>query len=419
MARFKEKVKSFEFKPFSTKQKQMLHFWREGSPHKDADMIIADGSIRSGKTIAMICSFLMWSQSNFKGKDFIIAGKSVGALKRNVIKPMKQILSAWNWNYEHNRSENYLQIGSNTYYLFGANNESSQDVIQGLTAAGGYGDEVALFPKSFVEQMIGRCSLDGSKLFFNCNPKGPYHYIKEEMIDMAEERKIYCMKFLMTDNLTMSKAKRDFYDRSFTGVFYQRNILGLWVMAEGIIYDMFDDDIHIVPTVDRNYSKYYVSMDYGTQNPMAMGLWGKLGNKWYMIKEYHYSGRDKGIQRTDKQYANDYEAFVGNLKIEKIIVDPSASSFIAELEQRGFYVQKARNDVGNGIRKVSTALTDEKILFNDCCKETFREFKSYVWNEKSSQRGIDEPIKENDHHMDLIRYFVNTVLVDHNRFTFG
>src|SRR5690554_5290438 len=140
------KPQAFKFKPFSKQQKRLLYWWEEGSKYKDYDIVIADGAIRSGKTIAMICSFLRWSQSNHNGEDFIIAGKSIGALKRNVIKPMQQILDAWEWTYTYNRSENYLLIGNNTYYLFGANNESSQDVLQGLTSAGALADEVALFP---------------------------------------------------------------------------------------------------------------------------------------------------------------------------------------------------------------------------------------------------------------------------------
>lgn len=409
------KPQAFKFKPFSKQQKKLLYWWEEGSKYKDYDIVIADGSIRSGKTIAMICSFLRWSQSRFNGEDFIIAGKSIGALKRNVIKPMQQILDAWDWKYSYNRSENYIVIGNNTYYLFGANNEASQDVLQGLTAAGALADEVALFPQSFVDQMIGRCSVDGAKIFMNCNPEGPYHYIKTEFIDKAKEKLIYYLHFTMDDNLSLSERVKERYRRMFSGVFFQRYILGLWVMAEGIIYDMFNKDKHVVKTEDRPYTQYYVSIDYGIQNPTVFGLWGFFNGKLYKIKEYHYSGREETRQKTDTEYADDLEKFIQNLPIKAIIVDPSAASFIAELRKRGLRVRQANNEVIDGIRNVATALNEGMILYNDCCIETFKEFNSYVWDEKAAERGIDKPLEKNDHHMDADRYFVNTILFNNRR----
>lgn len=421
MSRFKKnKNKSFKFQPFSKKQKQLMYWWEEGSKYRDYDIVLADGAIRSGKTIAMICSFLRWSQVNHIGEDFIIAGKSIGALKRNVIKPMQQILEAWGWNYSYNRSENYINIGTNTYYLFGANNEASQDVLQGLTSAGALADEGALFPKSFIDQMIGRCSVEGSKVFMNCNPRGPYHFIKTEFIDKAEEKRIYHLHFTMDDNLSLSEKVKERFRRMFSGVFFQRYILGLWVMAEGVIYDMFNKDRHIIKTEDRVYSEYHISIDYGTQNPTTFGLWGrasegKYRGKWIKIKEYYYSGRESSRQKTDTEFADDLLDFIGNLKIKSVIVDPSAASFIAELKKRGLVVIKANNEVLDGIRNVATALNDGKILYNDCCKETFKEYHSYVWDEKAAERGEDKPVKANDHALDSDRYFCNTIIFNSKR----
>ena len=176
----------FVFKPFSQKQQQLINWWREGSPYADCDTMIADGSIRSGKTVACICSFLSWSMERFEDQNFILAGKTIGSLKKNVIGPMQQILAAWGIPYHYVRSgENYIEIGANTYYLYDAHNESSQDKLQGLTAAGALADEAALFPQKFIDQMIGRCSVDGAKVFLNCNPESPAHYVKTELIDKA------------------------------------------------------------------------------------------------------------------------------------------------------------------------------------------------------------------------------------------
>mgnify|MGYP002620322065 FL=1 len=416
----RNRASAFEWHPFSRKQKQLLTWWMPKSPYRDYDIVISDGAIRSGKTVAGIDSFITWSLHTFRGQNFIISGKSIGALKRNVLRPTFQMMAAKGIPYRYNRSEGYIEIGSNTYYTFGANNEASQDVLQGLTAAGAYADEVALFPRSFVEQMIGRCSVEGSKIFMNCNPAGPYHYIKTDYIDMADEKRILRLHFTLDDNLTLSEEIKERYRRMFTGVFYQRNILGMWVMAEGVIYDMFDREKHVVPTRPRPYTQYYVSMDYGTQNPTTFGLWGLFNGVWYKVKEYHYDGRAEARQKTDEEYYEDLVEFVGNLPIRSLIIDPSAASFITLVRKKGrFHVRKAKNDVLEGIRNVATALATGRIKYNDCCKETFREFASYVWDQKAQEkRGEDVPLKQNDHHMDGDRYFVNTVVMRDSAISF-
>jgi len=401
----------FNFKPFSKKQKKLLMWWMNGSPYEDYEMVIAEGAIRAGKTIAMIDSFIMWSTDQHEGESFIIAGKSIGALKRNVLKPMFEILHAKGIKYKYHRSEHYVQIGSNTYYCFGANNEASQDVLQGLTAAGAYLDEIALMPKSFVDQAIGRCSVEGSRYFFNCNPAGPYHWFKTEFIDKAEEKRAYLLHFTMDDNLSLSDKVKDRFKRMFSGVFFKRYILGLWVMAEGVIFDMFSEEIHKVETKDREYTKFYISIDYGTQNPTTFGLWGLFDGIWYKVKEYHYDGRKQGKQKTDEEYYHDLVEFAQGYQIIKVIIDPSAASFIATIQKHGkFIVKKAKNDVLKGIRNMATALKEKKVLYNDCCVETFREFSSYVWDEKATERGEDKPIKQNDHCLDSDRYFINTII---------
>lgn len=414
MSRFIKSIKAFTFKQFSKKQKKLMNWWNPLSPVSNFFMVIADGAVRSGKTIAMIISFLTWSQTNFENETFIIAGKSINSLNRNVIKPMKEIMHAWGWKSDHNRSENYLVIGNNTYYLFGANNEASQDVLQGLTAAGALADEVALFPRSFVEQMIVRCSVEGAKIFMNCNPKGPYHYLKTEYIDKAKEKGIYRLHFTMDDNLSLSKSYRANIEKNHAGVFYQRYILGLWVMAEGIIYSMFDKAAHVLSDMGKEwpkkFDKLYIAIDYGTQNACVFLLVGRKGSKVYVIDEYYYSGRDEGEQKTDNQYLDDLNKFIGDKIIESIIVDPSAASFITLLKQNGFKVIKAKNDVEDGIRVVSSYLNKGKILISDVCKNIVKEFYSYVWDKKASERGQDIPVKKMDHAMDALRYFVYTIM---------
>lgn len=404
----KKKAKAFTFKPFSTKQKKLLYWWEEGSPYKDYDIVIADGAIRSGKTIAMICSFLIWSQKHYKGESFIIAGKSIGALKKNVLGPMFQIMQSWGWQYEYNRSENYIIIGSNTYYCYGAVNEASQDLLQGLTAAGALADEVALFPQSFTDQMIGRCSVDGSKIFMNCNPKGPYHYFKLEYINKAKAKKIYYLHFTMDDNLSLANSIKEKFKRMFSGVFFKRYILGLWTMAEGVVYSMFSEEKH-VKVLNENWEYIFVSVDYGAQNPTTYGLYGRKDNKYHLIRSYYHSGKDSG-QKTNKKYADDMDEFLGEdkKKIKYIIVDPSAKSFIIELREKGYKVIKAKNGVLEGIALLANLLETESFTLDPSCKEDIKEFSSYVWDEKAAERGEDAVLKANDHTADRNRYAVFT-----------
>jgi PBSX family phage terminase large subunit len=405
----------FKFSPFSVKQKKVLTWWLPNSPVKDKDGIIADGSIRSGKTLSMSLSFVMWAMETFDTKNFGMCGKTIGSFRRNVLFWLKLMLKARKYKVQDLRADNLIIVTkngkTNYFYIFGGKDERSQDLIQGITLAGIFFDEVALMPESFVNQATGRCSVEGSKYWFNCNPDGPYHWFKLTWIDKIKEKNILYLHFTMDDNLSLSEAIKERYRKMYSGVFFKRYILGLWVMAEGIIYDMFQEAVHRVNTIFRQYTEYYVSIDYGTQNATVFILWGKYENKWYAVKEYYYSGREEVKQKTDNKYYEDLEKFLGNIIPKAIIIDPSAASFIALIREKDKYeVRKANNDVEDGIRNVSTALSLEAILFNDCCEMTFREFFSYIWDEKASKIGNDKPIKENDHAMDAIRYFVNTIL---------
>ena len=406
----------FKFKLFSVKQKKVLTWWLPESPVNDKDGIIADGSIRSGKTVSMALSFVMWAMSSFEEQNFAMCGKTIGSFRRNVLAVLKLMLASRGYKLKDHRADNYIEISfkgkTNYFYIFGGKDERSQDLIQGITLAGVLFDEVALMPESFVNQATGRCSVDGSKFWFNCNPDGPYHWFKTEWIDRVKEKNILYLHFTMEDNLSLTEKIRQRYASLYSGVFYQRYIQGLWVVAEGIIYDMFSEAKHIVDKFScSEIPKYYVSCDYGTQNATVFLLWvnGSDGN-WYCIDEYYYSGRDESTQKTDNAYADDYEAFIGDKKIEAIIVDPAAASFIAELKKRGHRVIKARNDVLDGIRYVGMLLNTEKIFFHSRCKNTIKEFSSYIWDSKASDRGEDKPVKQHDHAMDAVRYFCYTIL---------
>ena len=212
----------------------------------------------------------------------------------------------------------------------------------------------------------------------------------------------------MDDNLSLSEKIKERYKGQYSGVFFQRFIRGLWVLAEGLIYPMFGKST-IVPTIERNYTRYEISMDYGIQNATAMGLWGFCDGVWYQVNEFYHSGRETNTQKTDEEYYEDLERLAGDLRIEYLIIDPSAASFIAFVKKkRRFKVKKAKNDVFDGIRKTASAIQTGKIKVNDCCINTIKEYGLYSWDDKTTE---DKPIKDNDHAMDMTRYFVNTMNV--------
>lgn len=409
----------FHFQPFSKKQRQVLNWWIEGSPVKDCDGIIADGAIRSGKTVSMSLSFVLWAMSSFKGQNFAMCGKTIGSFRRNVLFWLKLMMKSRGYTVADHRADNLVVISrgdvENYFYIFGGKDERSQDLIQGITLAGVFFDEVALMPESFVNQATGRCSVDDSKFWFNCNPDGPYHWFKQNWIDRRKEKHLIYLHFTMDDNLSLSEAVKQRYRGMYSGVFYKRYIKGLWCMAEGIIYDMFSEDRHVRKLKDFAEQlighNRYVSCDYGTQNATVFLLWEKgLDGVWYCTREYYYSGRDTGKQKTDSQYADDLEKWLNGTRIRGIIVDPAAASFIAELRKRGYKVVKAKNDVEDGIRLVSTLLNLGKIVFEEGCVNTRKEFASYIWDEKAAEHGEDKPVKQFDHAMDAMRYFCYTIL---------
>lgn len=392
----------------SDKQKKILAF-----PYSDYDAIICDGAVRSGKTSIMMWAFVRWAMDNFSGQRFGICGKTVDSASKNIIVPFTSMsLAKERYIIRWRRSEKILEVRrgavTNLFEVFGGKDESSFALIQGRTLAGVLLDEVVLMPRSFVEQAMTRCSVDGAKLWFSCNPGSPQHWFYVEWIQRYKERNALYLHFKMTDNPGLSEKTLARYEAMFTGVFYQRYILGLWVLAEGIIYPMFGEDT-TVPTIEREYSRYVISMDYGIQNPTAMLLWGFCGGVWYQVDEFYHSGRETNRQKTDQEYYVDLERLAGDRFVECLIIDPSATSFIALVKQkRRFKVRRAANEVIEGIQKTASAIQQGKIKVNDCCKRTIKEYGLYSWEPEADE---DKPIKDNDHAMDATRYFVNTMRI--------
>ena len=396
----------------------MTLLWWKMESYRNKNGIICDGSIRSGKTVSMAIGFILWSLSRFNNQSFAICGRTIESLRRNVITHIPEWLEGL-CSVVERRSENKIVITvdgrSNTYYLFGGRDESSYTLIQGITLAGVLFDEVALMPRSFVEQAMARCSVAGSKFWFNCNPESPGHWFYQEWIRKALDRNMLYLHFTMEDNLSLAPEVKSRYEAMYSGVFYDRYIRGLWTVAEGLIYTMFNKNFHIVPSIPRDYEEYYISCDYGTLNPTSAGLWGLCQGKWYRIREYYYDGRKRQYQRTDEEHYTALQTLAGSYPIRKVIVDPSAASFIEAIRRHGrFMVEPASNRVLDGIRDVATHLNAGDIFICDCCKDCIREFGLYRWDEKSSE---DRPLKTDDHAMDDVRYFVRAAFAP-PRFSF-
>lgn len=391
---------------FSEKQRTVLRWWC--GPERQHEAIICDGAVRSGKTFCMGLSFVCWAMARFQNTAFGLCGKTTVSLRRNLVRGLIPVLEELGFRCEEKVSRNLLTVRrggrENTFYLFGGRDEGSAALIQGVTLAGVLLDEVALMPRSFVEQACARCSVAGSRLWFNCNPEGPEHWFYKEWIQKAEERRALYLHFTMEDNPGLRPEVKARYGRMFSGAFYSRFVLGEWVAAEGRVYDFFDESY--VEDPPDGLSRWCISCDYGTVNPASFGLWGWKDGIWYRVKEFYYNSRETKRQKTDGEYAEDLRKLAGGRDIRLVVVDPSAASFIEVLRREGWRVVKAENDVLSGIRTTAGLLREKKLVICRGCDDALREFQLYCWADRGGQ---DRVRKEHDHAMDEIRYFAATV----------
>lgn len=387
---------------FSEKQLQVMSWWRTNR----WDALICDGAVRSGKTFSMGLSFFLWAQTCFNGRQFGLCGKTISSMRRNLLAELTPYLRRLGMSLRERRTENLLIVRfggrENRFLLFGGRDESSASLIQGATLAGVLLDEAALMPRSFVEQAIARCSVNGSKIWFNCNPETPSHWLYQEWVLKAKERRALHLHFTMEDNPALSERIRERYRRSYSGAFYRRFVLGEWTVAEGRVYDFYDpeEDASEVPL--GPFDEWRISVDYGTVNPASFGLWGLYGGVWYRVEEYYYDSRKQGRQKTDEEYAEDLTRLAAGREIRRVVVDPSAASFIQALQRRGFTVVKAENDVTDGIRVTADLLRRRELVVCKTCTDCLREFASYCWDQHGER---DAPRKRDDHAMDDLRYF--------------
>jgi PBSX family phage terminase large subunit len=388
---------------YTPKQLALMRLWQ----HNQLKRInLLEGSVRSGKTWISLVLWAFWVATMPRDGFYLMVAKTLTSLRRNTLDMLTELVGSAQFQYSISKKEG--RLFGRLIHLEGVNDARAESKIRGMTLQGAYCDELTLFTEDFFAMLLSRLSQPGAKLFATTNPDNPNHWLMKKYIERAEELDMLVEKFLIEDNTFLDPEYVDNLKREYTGVFYDRFILGRWVAAEGMVYPMFDEKVHVVPTVDRDYTRFYISCDYGTVNPMAMGLWGLCDGVWYMVREYYFDSRKNQRQKTDEEYYTDLEGLAGDLHIERVIVDPSAASFIQCIRRHGkLHVLPADNDVINGIRRVSECLQERKLLFNDCCKATIDEFYSYVWDVKATE---DKPVKAHDHMHDSTRYFVNTVV---------
>lgn len=358
----------------------------------------------SGKTWISLVLWAFWVKTMPKNAPYLMCAKTITTLKRNCLVPLQKLIGESNFTFSTSAKE--ASLFGRTVYLEGANDNRSEDKIRGLTLQGAYCDELTKFPEDFFTMLLSRLRMQGAKLIGTTNPDSPSHWLKVNYIDRKDELNFLDVKFLLDDNTTLPEEYVEEIKKEYTGVFYERFILGLWVLAEGLIYPNYQEAIADVPNTPIEAKA--LSIDYGTQNPFAALFWEKHNGIWYAVDEYYYSGRTTNKQKTDDEYGQDMDNFVSKYLLvgEKVetIIDPSAASFIALLKKKSWSkVRAADNAVEDGIRETASAMYRGLIKFAPHLKNWQKEMQSYVWEE-----GTDKPLKENDHLADAMRYMVKT-----------
>lgn len=397
-----------EWAPFSAKALDFIH-------SSTARLCILHGSVRSSKTVNCSVRWLEYLQSGPMG-DLAMIGKTSATLQRNVLNDIFDIVGPKKYHWV-NRQQGELNLLGRRVYCFGANNEDAEGRIRGATFAGSLCDEVSLYPQSVFNQLMARMSVRGAQCFCNTNPDSPYHWFYTDYIinPVIVDKQIW--HFKMEDNLSLDKDYVTTLSQMYTGVWKQRMIDGLWVAAEGRVYDMFDPALNCIDTARYIVSSgmqpssviWYVSCDYGTSTVMTWGLYAKLPNGVVLkVKEYYYNAEKEKSQKADSDFGAIFQRWLGKIYPWIIYCDPSAASWKAELRKRGYRVLDANNDVLNGVRYVGNALTQRTYYIDKACVNTIKEYESYVWDKKAQLKGVDKPLKEHDHTCDGDRYMLYT-----------
>lgn len=402
------KIKAvFRFRPFSKKQRKVLNWWCRSSPVRDFNGIIADGAIRSGKSVAMSLGFVIWAMSEFEARNFAMCGKTIGSFRRNVLFWLKLMLRSRGYSVSEQRTENLVIVKRNDilnyFYVFGGKDERSQDLIQGITLAGVFFDEVALMPESFVNQATGRCSVDGSKFWFNCNPGSPAHWFKTGWIDKRADKRLLYLHFTMDDNLSLSEAVKERYRGMYTGVFFKRYILGEWKSADGVIYRQFADDPErfILDDVPADIIIGTMGLDFGGNGSAHAGCLVGItrGYRSIVILDEYYRKEviDPGTLTDD--VCGFVQRSQAQVRATSIWCDSAETTLIKGIRTEVFArhipveVRNARKgEIIDRIRLCDMLMSQGRFFILRRCRHTIAALSEAVWGGKSptKDRRLDD-----------------------------
>lgn len=387
----------------------------ESFQESDARINIFEGPVRAGKSFIALVRWLEFIRNGPQG-PLVICGKTEDTMKRNIINPLRTMVGRSLW-YQPGKRE--IQLYGRTIYCISANDDRAQGKIQGAEFAGALVDEATLLPESFFKMLLSRLSVEGAQLFCSTNPDSPYHWLKRDFIDRKNELDLKVFSFNIRDNPSLTDKYITDLSKEYQGMWNQRYIQGLWVVAEGAVYDFFDEDLHTVEVPPQNPIYYICGVDAGTVNPCAFSLIGynpmTFPNMW-LEKEYKYDSKVEMRQKTDYEYAQDFMRFVDGYRVDYIYMDPSATSLKQEFMRNGIEnVLEAKNDVLDGIRYMGQLLSNGTFKIGKNCTETIKEIYNYLWDSKSAETGIDKPIKRNDHVLDSLRYALFTHFFERER----
>lgn len=384
----------------------------------DAFINIAHGSVRSGKTIAATFRFLLFVLDS-PYYEFMISGKTRDTIERNVIRDLIRMIDG-RIPYKYRKFDNYIEIAGNKIWLIGFSDEGATEKVRGMTVGGWYADELTSASKSTVEMAITRCSVDGAQMFWTMNPESPYHFIYTDYItntELLESGTVKCWHFTLEDNLHLSKRYIEELKRvnRKSQVNYKRNILGQWVIAEGVIYDSFDENIHVFhDDLSETFDETNICCDYGVSTVTTFGVMGivkntKEGNKYYLQEETYYDANDRGVAQSDSDRVNDIIRLQNKYGLGRkstLFLPHDAASLKAACRKDKRIKMKVRTyapDTFKDINRIQDLFNNQRFFIHESCVNSITQAQTYCWDTRAQQRGEDKPLKVDDHCPDMWR----------------
>ena len=367
------------------------------------------GSVRAGKSYAALLSFLDFCLEGPPGLCAII-GRSERTIRQNVLSLLTNFCGS---DIDYKIGYGEINLYGRKVFVVGASDARAEGRILGATYAGALVDEATLLPENVWRTLLDRLSVPGARLFATTNPDSPFHWLKRDFIDRAGDLDIAYWEFRLEDNPSLDEAYIKNLKKENTGIWYKRRVEGLWTIAQGAVYSMFDINRHIIDDIPGLASEYYIGVDHGTSNPTAFILLAynpTLYPNLWVEREYFWDSKKEGREKTTSQYAEDFESFIGSFPIEGVFIDPSAAAFKTELRRKltRLSIVDANNDVLEGIGIHATLLNEGTLKIHSSCKNLIGEYTSYVWDDAWQKRGIDKPLKQHDHAQDALRYILAT-----------